>query len=281
MLDVLWDAVLDSLKALPFLFLAYLLIEYLEHRATGKLERALSRLGPFGPVGGAVLGCIPQCGFSVTAANLYAGRIITAGTLLAVFVATSDEALPILLSQPEALAVVGPLLLVKLLAGIAVGVLTDLVLRYFLHSKRTMEFEELCKNCHCHDKPGILRPALTHTLRIFTFLLIVNLVLGYALYFIGEEHIASVFMTGSRFQPLLAALIGFIPNCGASILLTELYLSGTLSFGAAVAGLCTGAGVGLAVLFKVNRNWRENLALTGVLYVAAVVTGLIVNLISA
>lgn len=269
MLEVLIDAVLDALKTLPFLFAAYLLLEVLEHRRAGKPPVLLQKLGP---LGGAALGCVPQCGFSVAAANLYAARFITPGTLLAVFLATSDEAVLILLSQPQALPEVAKLLGVKLLAGAAAGFLTDLILRPSTQPNP----HPLCEEARCgcgEGGHGIMKAALRHTLRIFLFLLGINLVLGLALHAIGEEALSRLFLSGSVFQPLLAGLLGFIPNCAASVLLTELYLSGALSFGSAVAGLCTGAGLGLAVLFRVNRPQRENLTLAGALYAAAVLTG--------
>lgn len=278
MLDIILDAVLDTLKALPFLFGAYLLIEFLEHRASGKLTSALSKMGPLGPIGGAVLGCVPQCGFSVAAANFYAGRLISPGTLLAVFLATSDEALPILLSRPQAMPDLLRLLGVKLIAAAAVGLLADLVCKRFLKLRQDEPFHDLCEDCDCEHE-GIFRAALHHTGKVFLFLLLINLALGFAITFVGEENISRFLLSGSVFQPLLAALIGFIPNCAASVILTELYLAGSLSFGSAVAGLCTGAGLGLAVLFKTNRHPKENFALAGVLYVAAVVTGVICNLI--
>ena len=270
MKEILLDALLDALKTLPFLFGAYLFIEFLEHRASHKLTHALSKMGPLGPVGGAVLGCVPQCGFSVAAANFYAGRLISPGTLLAVFLATSDEALPILLSRPGSMGSLGRLLAVKLVAAGCFGLLTD-----FLLNRRDPEgagLHDLCQNCGCKEK-GLLRPALIHTGKICLFLFLVNLALNSAISLVGEENISRLLLTGSVFQPLLAALIGFIPNCAASIILTELYLGGSLSFGAAVAGLCTGAGLGLAVLFRVNQNTKENFVLAGLLYVAAVVTG--------
>ena len=274
MLDFLLDALLDTVKTLPFLFGAYLLIEFLEHRASEKLTGALAKLGPFGPVGGSLLGLIPQCGFSVAAANFYAGRLITPGTLVAVFLATSDEALPILLSHPGALPDLLLLLGVKLVSGIVFGLLTDLLWKRLPNRETQPPFEDLCRDCGC-EHHGIVHSALVHTVRIALFLLVVNLVLGGAIHVVGEERISQVLLSGSVFQPLVAGLIGFIPNCAASVILTELYLSGSLSFGAVVAGLCTGAGLGLAVLFKYNRHWKENLLLTAFLYVGAVATGLV------
>jgi len=275
MLEVVLDAVLDTLKALPFLFGAYLLMELLEHRHSGKQPAVLQKLGP---LGGAVLGCVPQCGFSVAAANLYAARFITPGTLLAVFLATSDEAILIMLSQPQALGEVGRLLGVKLVAAVIFGFLVDFVLRVFEHGGSTPNPHHLCEDAHCGcDGHGIVKPALKHTLQISLFLLAVNLLLGVVLALIGEEALSRLLLSGSAFQPLLTGLIGFIPNCAASVLLTELYLSGALSFGSAVAGLCTGAGLGLAVLFRVNKPQWQNFALMGALYVGAVATGLILN----
>lgn len=277
MLDIVLDAVMDSLKTLPFLFGAYLLIEFLEHRAGDGMTRLLARLGPLGPVGGALLGCVPQCGFSVAAANFYAGRLITPGTLVAVFLSTSDEALPILLSRPGAAGSLWKLLGVKLAAGAVAGILVDLVYSRFLKQKMAEPFHELCEDCGCEEK-GVVRSALSHTVKIFLFLLVVNLALGAAIGLAGEENISRLLLTGSVWQPLLAGLIGFIPNCAASVILTELYLGGSLSFGAAVAGLCTGAGLGLLVLFRVNRDWKENLCIAGVLYAAAVAAGTVCQL---
>lgn len=272
MLDILLDAILDTLKALPFLFGAYLLIEFLEHRASSRFSSALSRLGRFGPLGGAVLGCVPQCGFSVAAANFYAGRLISPGTLLAVFLATSDEAIPILLSHPGAAPSLLRLLGVKLAAAALFGLLTDLMCSRFLKARAQEPFQELCRDCGC-GHGGIFRSALRHTGKVFLFLLLVNIFLGFTIYFVGKDAISRLLLSGSVFQPLLAALIGFLPNCAASVLLTELYLRGSLSFGSAVAGLCTGAGLGLLVLFRTNRHPKENLCLAGALYVFAVIAG--------
>ena len=278
MQEIIIDAGIDSLKTLPFLLGAYLLIEFLEHKASDRLTHALSRLGVFGPVGGAALGCIPQCGFSVAAANFYAGRLITPGTLLAVFLATSDEALPILLSRPGMAGSLLRLVGVKLAAGALAGILVDLVYMKFLKGKIKEPFHELCQDCGCEEK-GVLRSALGHTLRIAVFLLFVNLALNGAIELVGQERISRLLLSGSVWQPLLAGLIGFLPNCAASVILTELYLGGSLSFGSAVAGLCTGAGLGLLVLFRVNKNLKENLCIAGTLYVFAVLTGAVCQII--
>ncbi len=278
MLDVLLDALLDSLKMLPFLYAAYFLIEYLEHKASEKMTRSLQNLGPWGPLGGAVLGIVPQCGFSVAAANFYAGRLISLGTLLAVFLATSDEAIPILLAHPDQMHYIWPMLVIKLLSGIVTGLLVDFVMRNYMKPRHETPFEELCADCDC-EHHSVPVAALRHTIEIFIFILVVNLILGLAIRFIGEENISRLLLNGSILQPFLTALIGLVPNCAASVILTELFASGSLSFGACMAGLCASAGLGLVVLFRTNRRIRENLAILGVLYGASVVTGLIVQII--
>ena len=272
---IILDAIIDTVKALPFLFGAYLLIEWLEQRANEKFEKVLR--GPLGPVGGAVLGCVPQCGFSVAAANFYAGRLISPGALIAVFLATSDEAVPLMLSQPQAFPDLFKLLGVKLLSAALFGLLIDFVCKRVLKLSQGQPFQELCANCHCEE--GIFRAALHHTGEVALFLFVVSLFLGLAIYFVGDENIALLLLSGSIFQPFLTALIGFIPNCAASVILTRLFLGGVLPFGSTVAGLCTGAGLGLIVLFRTNRHWKENFLLVGVLYVGAVLTGLLCNLI--
>ena len=278
MSDILLDALLDTLKTLPFLFIAYLLLEFLEHRASERFTTALSKAGPWGPIGGAVLGLVPQCGFSAAAANFYSGRLISAGTLIAVFLSTSDEAFPILLSQPGALPTLVRLLLVKVLAAAFWGLCADLILRRFARPRQKPDIHALCGHCGC-ETSGIVPAALRHTATIALFLLAVNLVLGMAISFIGADSISRFLLSGNRLQPLLAAVIGLVPNCASSVILTELHLSGALSFGSAVAGLCMGAGVGLAVLFRTNKNLRENLCLTGALFLFSTVTGMVCDLL--
>lgn len=278
MSDILLDALLDTLKTLPFLFIAYLLLEFLEHRASERFTTALSKAGPWGPIGGAVLGLVPQCGFSAAAANFYSGRLISAGALIAVFLSTSDEAFPILLSRPGALPTLVRLLLVKVLAAAFWGLCADLILRRFARPRQKPDIHALCGHCGC-ETSGIVPAALRHTATIALFLLAVNLVLGMAISFIGADSISRFLLSGNRLQPLLAAVIGLVPNCASSVILTELHLSGALSFGSAVAGLCMGAGVGLAVLFRTNKNLRENLCLTGALFLFSTVTGMVCDLL--
>lgn len=276
--DVLLDALIDGIKTLPFLFGVYLLIEYIEHRSSGKLEKTLQKMGPFGSVGGSILGAVPQCGFSVVASNLYTGRLITMGTLLAVYLSTSDEALPILISNPKFAGKLWLLILIKIIVGIVAGFLVDLGLR-FLGKKQMQEpFKEICEDCDC-EHHGIIHSALHHTIGIFIFILVVNIILGCVMEFAGEDTVKNLMMTNSIFQPLVAGLVGFIPNCAASVILTQLYVEGIVSFGSLVAGLCTGAGVGLLVLFKTNKHYKEDFIIMGLLYFFGVCAGFISNAI--
>lgn len=279
MLEVLAEALLDTLKMLPFLFLAYLLIEFLEHKASDKMQHMLTSLGPFGSIAGAVLGCIPQCGFSVAAANLYATRIITVGTLISVFIATSDEAIPIILAHPECIPQIWKLLLIKVIIAIAVGLIIDLFMRFALKKENIADYHEICEDCDC-EHHGIFYSALRHTISITVFVFAVNLALGYLIYFIGEDRFAGIMLSGSAIQPFLTALIGFIPNCAASVMLTECFVEGTVTMGSLIAGLTTGAGLGLAVLLKTNKHRKkENFLIVLTLYCTAVLTGIILNLI--
>ena len=278
--DVFAETLIDTLKMLPFLFGVYLLIEYLEHKASDRLPKLLRKMGPFGPVGGAVLGCLPQCGFSVAASNLYAGRLISLGTLIAVFVATSDEAVPILLSRPESAAKILPLIAAKLIVAVVAGLIADLIIKIFhAHKNEDGEpYRDLCEDCGCEEH-GVVYSALRHTVKITVFVFIVSMVLGLGIKLLGQERLGRLLMSQSPLQPFITALIGLIPNCAASVILTDLYAAGSLSFGSVIAGLSTGAGLGLAILFKTNRSLRENLAVAAILYFTGCAAGLILNLI--
>ena len=273
-LDALLDAVLDTLRTLPFLFAAFMVIEAMEHYSNQYSSRVLARVGKAGPFLGAVLGCIPQCGFSVAAANLYSGGLVTLGTLLAVFLSTSDEAVLILLAHPGSGRVIGTLLIWKVVIGMGAGCLMDLLFR---KKKEEKHIEEMCRNCGCSDTRGVLRPALLHTVRLGAYLFVFTFCLNLILELIGMEQLSRILGKDTLFQPFLAALLGLIPNCASSVLITELYLSGGLSFASAIAGLSAGAGVGTAVLFRSNRPMRENVRILALLYGSAVVSGLLLG----
>ena len=276
MTEIFLDALIDTLKIIPFLYLVYLLIEYTEHSHADKLSAALRKLGPFGSIGGALLGSIPQCGFSAAASNLYTGRLISAGTLISVYIATSDEAIPMLISNPKFASALWKLIVIKIIIALIVGFIVDIVLKMLRKNDEQPDYEDICRDCHC-DHHNIFTSALRHTVKISLFIFIVSLILGGAIELAGAEKISHFLMQGSIFQPFITALFGFIPNCASSVVITQLYIEGALSFGSCVAGLCTGAGVGLLILFRTNRKYKENFAIMGVMYAAAVISGLIIN----
>lgn len=276
-MDVLLDTIIDSLRMLPFLFAAFLLLEALEHYSTAFINKTLVQINKAGPLAGAVSGCIPQCGFSVMASNLYAGGVISCGTLLSVFLATSDEAVLILIGHPGNGDAILSLIITKVIIAVAAGYITDIFLSRRIASSK--QIEDLCSHCGCHNHHGILKPALNHTLKLFAYIFIFSGILNLLIELLGLNTLSTFLLEGSVLQPFLAALIGFIPNCAASVLLTELYLSGALSFASVVAGLCTNAGIGLIVLFRVNKNPKENLKITGLLYTAAVIAGVILSIL--
>ena len=279
LLHTLEHACADCLRMLPFLFAAFLLIEGLEHYSGKHSARIMEKVGKAGPVVGAAAGCVPQCGFSVMAANLYAGGVISVGTLLAVFLATSDEAVLILLGNPQYAPEVGRLLAVKVVIAIAGGYVADLCLKDRLSGKK--EEGVLCENCGCHaDHAGILMPAWRHTFRLFLYLFLFTWILDLCVEIFGIQGLSEFLLGDTVFQPVIAAVIGLIPNCAASVILTELYLSGAISFASVVSGLCTGAGAGLIVLFKVNRNRKENVKIMIMLYIMAVAAGLLLQFVN-
>ncbi len=280
--DVLLDALIDTAKMLPFLFLAFLLMEFIEHKAGDKLAGFLQKLGgktALGPAAGAVIGCVPQCGFSVAASNLYAGRVITVGTLIAVFLSTSDEAVPVLLAHPDMLSSIWKLIAVKIVVAFIAGVAADIIVKVFKIRTEGEGIEDMCTEtgCGCGEH-GIWYSALKHSVNIGIFILIVNVLLGSIMSLAGEDTVRSVLGSMGIFQPFAAGLVGMIPNCAASVFITELYAEGAISFGTAAAGLCTGAGVGLAVLFRANKSIKENLAVTGTVYAVGVVCGILLNI---
>ena len=248
-IDAVMDSFIDSIKLLPFLFLTYLAMEYLEHKAGQRMQESIRSAGAGGPAIGSVLGVFPQCGFSTVASNLYAGRIITMGTLLAVFLSTSDEMLPIMISENVGAAVILKILAVKVAVALAAGFAVDLLLG---KKQRQMQIGHLCEQHHCHCENGIWKSALHHTVEIFLYIMVLSFTLNLLIGWIGEDAISSLFLNRPVVGELLAALVGMIPNCASSVAITQLYLNGVLSAGAMISGLLAGSGVGLLVLFRVN-----------------------------
>lgn len=269
-------ALLDSVWLLPFLLLTYLAMELLEHKAGERAKRAIAKTGKAGPAIGGLLGLVPQCGFSAAAAGLYAGYVITPGTLLAVFLATSDEMLPIFLGEGVSPARIFTVLGIKLIVALAVGFLVDFLMRDHRHG---IEVEELCaeENCHCGER-GIWLSSLLHTVQIFGFVFLVNLLIGGAFELIGEERIGTFLGDIPVVGVLCAALVGLVPNCAASVLIATLWTRGVISGGAMLAGLLTGAGAGLLVLFRTNKHHKQNLLLVAVLFAVGLLVGCLFDL---
>ena len=275
-IDVITDSFIDSIKLLPFLFVTYLIMEYLEHKAGGKMRAAIRGAGKGGPVIGGILGIFPQCGFSAAASNLYAGRIITMGTLMAIFLSTSDEMLPILISENAGAKMIVKVLAVKVVVAAAAGFLIDCIFR---KDEKDMQIGHLCEqhNCHCED--GIWKSALHHTIEIFIYILLVALVLNLLIAWVGEDMLGSIILNRPMVGAMIAGLVGLIPNCAASVIITKLYLGGVLGAGAMIAGLLSGTGVGFLVLCRVNDNRKENLKLISLLYVTGVAAGIIIDIL--
>lgn len=273
--EAIYDSCIDSIRLLPFLFLTYLAMESLEHWAGGRMQEIIRRSGKAGPAIGSVLGIFPQCGFSTVAANLYAGRIITLGTLIAVFLSTSDEMLPIMISENVDISVIAKILFCKMLFALIAGFLVD----FFFRKKTEPQIEHFCEHHHCHCEKGILSSAVNHTWRIFIYILAVSLVLNIVIAWVGEETLAALVLDKPILGLFAAALVGMIPNCASSVILTQLYLGDVLSAGALMAGLLSGSGVGFLVLLRVNDDRKENLRIFGILYAAGVAAGAVTMLL--
>ena len=280
-LEVLQDTAIDTIKLLPFLFITYLIMEYIEHKTSNKVKDVIKKSGKFGPLLGAIVGVFPQCGFSVSATNLYAGRVITLGTLISVYLATSDEMLPILLTEAVPAGTIFTILGIKLVLGMVAGFIIYFVIRMFRKEKveeQEEKIEEICEHEHCHCEEGIVTSAIKHTLNITIFIFFITLVLNGIIAYIGEDTIAHFISKNVILGPIVAGLIGLIPNCASSVILTELFISNVISMPVLISGVAVNAGVGLLVLFKTNKNVKENIKIVGILYLIGVLAGIILEL---
>jgi len=292
-MEFLMDAWQDTLNLLPFLIVIYFIVSFIEYRYGDKMSSFLAKVGQWGPLVGALAGCVPQCGFSVVAAALYVKRFITPGTLIAVFLSTSDEAVPVLLAIPEKANIVWVLIVIKVGIAIFFGTIIDFALRFFAMAKVENEKtgETLCQavaedHCGCcsHGLAGkrvslkvlVLHP-LWHTAKIFAFLFLLTAALNWIVARIGEQHIAGLFLSGTVFQPMIAAVIGLIPNCFASVLLADLFAKGTISFGSLISGLCSAAGLGILVLAKENKSLKNTLLIIGLLLASSILSGILLQ----
>ena len=277
-LEILQDTAIDTIKLIPFLFITYLIMEYIEHKTSNKLRDTIKKSGKFGPLLGAVVGIFPQCGFSVSATNLYAGRVITIGTLIAVYITTSDEMLPILLTEAVPITTILIILGIKLVLGIIAGFIVDFIFKFVKKEHQEQDIEELCEHEHCHCEEGIVSSAIKHTLNITIFIFAITLILNGIITYIGEDTIAHFISKNVILGPIIAGLIGLIPNCASSVILTELFISNVISMPVLISGVAVNAGVGLLVLFKTNKNIKENVSIIGILYVIGVISGIVLEL---
>ena len=276
MIDIIKDTLIDGVKLLPFLFIAFFTIEFIEHKLSNKSKETIKKSGKLGPLFGGALGMVPQCGFSSAAANLYATKIITVGTLVAIFLSTTDEMIPILISRGADLGVVIKLIGIQAVIGVIAGFIIDFIFK----NKKVEEIEDFCEHEHCDcEHKSILESSIRHTLNILAFIMIISFILNLGLYYLGEDVLANLFLKNSLFGPFVASLVGLIPNCAASVVLTELYLNSAITLGSVIAGLLTGSGVAILILFRVNKNLKENLFVLGAIYSVGVISGIIIDLI--
>ena len=276
MLDCLLDGLLDTLKVLPYLFITFLVLELIEHKLNKKNQKVLAKNKKYGPVLGGLLGALPQCGFSSMAANLFSARVITMGTLIAVFLSTSDEMLPIMISEKVNILLLLKIIGFKVLVGIFIGLIVDLIYR----NKDKETIKELCEHDHCsceHD--GIIISSIKHTLKIGLFILFANLLINIIIFNVGEENVSNLLMQGNVLTYFLSSIVGLIPNCAGSVIITELYLSNMISVGTMLAGLLTGSGLGILLLFRTNKNLKENIIILSIIYFVGVILGILIDLI--
>lgn len=281
MMDVVFDTLLDGVKLLPFLFLTYLAMEYLEHRTSAKTKKFVKNSGKAGPVIGALLGAVPQCGFSTAASNLYAGKVITVGTLIAIFMSTSDEMIPVFLSEQVSVLVLIKLIAIKIVIGLVMGFLIDLIVSRSQKNYNMVEkIGHVCDHDHCGCETSIFKSALRHTITIFAFIVVISFALNTVIHFVGEDILGNLVLNKPVIGPMIAAVIGLIPNCASSVVLTQLYIQGVLGIGSLMAGLLAGSGVGILVLFRENDDIKDNLRILATLYISGVVWGIIIDALS-
>lgn len=273
--EIIFDTLIDGIKLLPFLFFAFLIIELIEHKFDKKTKKIITKSGKYGPIIGSLLGLVPQCGFSVVAANLYITRVISLGTMFSIYLATSDEMIPVMISHNVSIKIIVTILIIKLISGMFFGFIID---RLFFRKTNNNYNYEICDKEHCDCKHSIFISSLKHTFKTFIFIILVSFVLNAIMEYFGSKLVSNIFMKNSLFGPFIGSLIGLIPNCASSVILTELFLQNVINFGTCIAGLVSGCGIALIVLFKTNKNIKENLFILLSLYLIGVLVGIIVNL---
>lgn len=277
--EVVWHSILDSLKIVAFLFCAYLVMEFIEHKASEKVEGFVKKAGALGPLAGGALGVVPQCGFSTVASNFYTARVITMGTLIAVFLSTSDEMLPIMITGSLSWKFILAILGYKLAVAVLVGFAVDFVLRLMRRGNEAIDIDEICENDNCHCERGIFHSACHHTLTVGGFVLLITLVLNLVIFLVGEEALSSILYDKFFIGHVIAAFVGLIPNCAVSVALTELCAGGYITVGTMLSGLFAGSGVGLLVLLRVNKRRKENIVIVGILILSGILFGMLADII--
>lgn len=276
MMDCIMDGLIDTLKLLPYLLITFLVLEFIEHKLSKKNQELLEKNKKVGPLLGGLLGALPQCGFSSMAANLFSARVITMGTLIAVFLSTSDEMLPIMLSEKTDIKLLLGIVGFKVIVGIIIGFIVDLIYR---NKAKKEEIKELCEHDHCDCKhKNIIVSSIIHTLKIGLFVLIANLLINIIIYKVGEDTVSSILLSNNILTYFASSLIGLIPNCAGSVIITELYLSNLITIGTMIAGLLTGSGLGILLLFRANKNLKENITILSIIYIVGVLIGIIIDL---
>lgn len=276
-MDILIDTLIDNIKLFPFLFVTYLCLEYIEHKTSDKTAKIIKKAGWSGPLVGSICGALPQCGFSVVAANFFAARVIGIGTLLAIFLSTSDEMLPIMISGAVSPLLITEIVLYKICCGIVFGYMVNFVWRKY-KPRPQINIEELCNNENCHCETSVIKPALYHSVRIAVFLLVVTLIFNYAVSCLNVDTV-TYFLQIPLLGEFISGLIGLIPNCSASVILTQLYMENCIGIGALMSGSLVSGGVGLLVLFRVNRHIKENIMIIAALYICGIIGGLSAQLV--
>jgi len=280
MKEILHHTLGDTIKLIPFLLIAFLILEFIEHKMSSKSKKILVNNQAYGPLIGSLLGAFPQCGFSVMATNLFNGRVITIGTLVAIYLSTSDEMLPLLISNGTNLSIIISIVLMKIVIGLLSGVVIDFILKKkYKVSEVNEEIHEICHDDNCHCEDGIIKSALKHTISIILFIFIANFLINLVIHYIGEDKISKFMLQKNYFSYFLSSLIGLIPNCASSVIITELYLNEMISLGNMLSGVLTGSGLGILVLFRTNKNLKENLLILALIYFIGVFSGLLIDLL--
>lgn len=277
--EVVIHSALDTLKLIPFLFVTYLLMEFIEHKSSAKTDAFIKKSGSLGPLVGGFLGIIPQCGFSSVASNLFNSGIITVGTTIAVFLSTSDEMIPILLASAIPVHTVISLISYKVVVAVLVGFTVDIIFNHILQLKPSCEIDKFCKDTDCHcEEEGILKSTIRHTTSITLFILLTTFTINVLLFILGKNTLAMLLYNKPVVSHIVASILGLVPNCATSVLLSTLYADGIITLGTMLSGLFTGAGAGLLVLYKLHPHKQTVLTFIGILVVTGIMFGIIADL---